>query len=197
MNNTRTTLTALVAVFLAVTLVVGTLTVTQSASAAYGDTKKVRPQQQDDNNGNSKNGNTITIQKCKQAAIQSGWDNDQEQECANLICTHPGENAICTQEGAVAAATATPTATPPTTGTLRVIKTVTCRSTDPNCSLPAVCQINIGSESSTPPTQELTCQDAFGNGVLVTLNPGLFSVSITEIGGPPTFAAFKSFLMSL
>ena len=29
----------------------------------------------------------------------SGFDNDQEQECQNLICTHPGENATCVQEG--------------------------------------------------------------------------------------------------
>jgi hypothetical protein len=47
--------------------------------------------------------NTITIQKCKQAAIQSGFDNNQGQECENLICTHPGENATCVQEGLAAA----------------------------------------------------------------------------------------------
>jgi hypothetical protein len=107
MNNTRT-LTAMFAVLTAATLVVGTLATTQSASAAYGDTKKVRPQQQDDNNGNSKNGNTITIQKCKQAATQSGWDNDQEQECANTICTHPASGASCVSEGKE-----TPKVTPP------------------------------------------------------------------------------------
>ena len=55
-----------------------------------------------DRNGND-NGNTITIQKCKQAATQSGFDNNQGQECENLICTHPGENATCVQEGVVAA----------------------------------------------------------------------------------------------
>jgi hypothetical protein len=168
MNNTRTTLTALVAVFLAATLVVGTLsTTTQSASAAYGDTKKVRPQQEE--KGNSKNGNTITIQKCKQLASQSGWDNNQAQECENLICTHPGNNATCTQEGARAAAqTPTPTPQPPNT-TLRVIKTVVCSSTDPDCSLPNFCVITVVA-SSNP--QAFKCQSAIGNGILVTLQPG-------------------------
>jgi hypothetical protein len=186
MNNTKTL--AMFAVLMAATLVVvGTLTATtiiatQSALAYL--------QKKDDNkkDGGNNNGNTITIQKCKQAAIQSGWDNDQEQECENLICTHPGESATCTQEGAVATATATatptPTPKPPTTGTLRVIKTVTCRSTDPNCSLPAVCEITVDSESSIPPTQKFTCQDALGNGVLVRLNPGMFNIGISEIGTP-------------
>jgi len=94
-NTTRTrTLTAIVAVLMAATLVVGTLaaTTTQSTQSAFAYSKSKGDQ------GNN-NGNTITIQKCKQAAIQSGWDNDQSQECENLICTHPGENATCVQEG--------------------------------------------------------------------------------------------------
>jgi hypothetical protein len=104
MNNTttkktRTTLTAIVAIFMAATLVVGTLatttTLTQTA-LAYSQKKK-------DNAKGNDNGNTITIQKCKQAATQSGFDNNQEQECENLICTHPGENATCVQEGVAAA----------------------------------------------------------------------------------------------
>jgi hypothetical protein len=33
----------------------------------------------------------------------------RSQECENLICTHPGENATCVQEGAAAV---TPTTTP-------------------------------------------------------------------------------------
>ena len=40
-------------------------------------------------NGNSKNGNTVTIQKCKQDVAVSGFDNTAEQECQNAICTHP------------------------------------------------------------------------------------------------------------
>jgi hypothetical protein len=97
MNNTKTL--AIVAIFMTATLVVGTLatttTVTQSA-LAYSKNKK-------DNGKGNDNGNTITIQKCKQAATQSGFDNNQGQECENLICTHPGENATCVQEGAAAA----------------------------------------------------------------------------------------------
>jgi hypothetical protein len=53
-------------------------------------------------------GNTITIEKCKQASTESGFDNNQEQECANLICTHPGNNATCTQEGAAGTPIPTP-----------------------------------------------------------------------------------------
>ena len=61
----------------------------------------------DKGNGNGNgNGNTVTIQKCKQAATQSGFDNTQEEECENLICTHPAENATCVQEGAAATPTA-------------------------------------------------------------------------------------------
>jgi hypothetical protein len=100
MNNTTKTRTlAIVAVLMAATLVVGTFAVTTTVTTqtAFG-----YPQKKDnkkDGSGGNDNGNTITIQKCKQAAIQSGWDNDQEQECENLICTHPGENATCVQEG--------------------------------------------------------------------------------------------------
>jgi ABC-type amino acid transport substrate-binding protein len=92
MNNTKT-ITAIVAIFMAATLVVGTFATTQPAFA-FSQKKK------GGGDKNSKNDNTITIQKCKQAAIQSGWDNNQEQECENLICTHPGENSTCVQEGA-------------------------------------------------------------------------------------------------
>jgi hypothetical protein len=34
----------------------------------------------------------------------SGFDTAVDQECENLICTHPGENATCVQEGAAVAA---------------------------------------------------------------------------------------------
>ena len=96
MNNTKTTILA--AIFIAATLVVAgtaaTITTTQSAFAYFPkkDNKK-------DNGGND-NGNTITAQICKQKAIQSGWDNDQEQECGNTICTHPASGASCVSEGA-------------------------------------------------------------------------------------------------
>src|SRR5919202_902847 len=99
MNNTKKTRTtlAIVAILTAATLVVGTFavtttTITQTA-LAFSKNKK-------DNGKGNDNGNTITIQKCKQAATQSGFDNNQGQECENLICTHPGENATCVSEGA-------------------------------------------------------------------------------------------------
>jgi len=103
MNNTTRRNLTIVAVFIAASLVVGTFSATpttQTAALAYQKKKGGGEE-------NSKNGNTITIQKCKQEASESGWDNNQEQECENLICTHPGENATCEQEGQAAAATPT------------------------------------------------------------------------------------------
>jgi hypothetical protein len=110
----------------------------------------------------------IPLQKCKQAATESGFDNTEEQECQNVICTHPGENATCTQEGV----RSTPTSTPePTTTTLRVIKKFVCLPIDPNCSLVVNgCQISLLVRSQDP--QTFTCQSAVGNGVLFTLQPG-------------------------
>ncbi len=58
MNNTKTL--ALVAVLMAATLVVGTLATTQSTQSAFAYPQKKRGQ--DD----SKNGNTVTNQTCKQ-----------------------------------------------------------------------------------------------------------------------------------
>jgi hypothetical protein len=87
---------------MAATLVLGTFAVTTTKSStafAYMRDQYIMIKKTRDGSGNG-NGNTIIIQKCKQIAIQSGWDNDQEQECENLICTHPGENATCTQEEA-------------------------------------------------------------------------------------------------
>jgi hypothetical protein len=103
MNNTnkrRTSLTAIVVlIFTAATLVVGTAgSLTTTTQSAFAYTK--------DNGKGNGNGNTITIQKCKQAATQSGWDNNQGQECENLICTHPGNNATCIEEGVTTTTTA-------------------------------------------------------------------------------------------
>jgi hypothetical protein len=73
------------------------------------DSYKKAPPQRDDNNntrddghddgsgGNNGNGNTVTVQVNKQKASQSGWDNTQEQEGQNTICTHPGSS--CVSEG--------------------------------------------------------------------------------------------------
>ena len=95
MNNTTITkgTLSLVAILMTAILVVGTFTTTTQSAYAYNKKDNGK-----DGNGN---GNTVTIQECKQAAIQSGFDNNQGQECENLICTHPGENATCVQEGAV------------------------------------------------------------------------------------------------
>ena len=102
MNNTTTRTKrnlVLVAVFMAATLVVGigtfTTTTTQSAYA-YSQKK--------DNGKGNDNGNTVTIEECKNKGSASGFDTAVDQECENLICTHPGENATCTQEGVVSAA---------------------------------------------------------------------------------------------
>jgi hypothetical protein len=100
MNNTRTRTLAIVAVLTAATLVVGTVAATTQPAFAYSKNKG--------GDEDSKNGNTVTLQACKQAAIQSGWDNDQEQECANTICTHPASGASCVSEGKE-----TPKVTPP------------------------------------------------------------------------------------
>jgi hypothetical protein len=91
MNNTKPTL-AMFAVLIAATLVVGAFATTTVTQSAFAYPQKNKGGGEDEN---SKNGNTITIQKCKQAAIQSGFDNNQAQECENLICTHPSE--ICDQ----------------------------------------------------------------------------------------------------
>jgi hypothetical protein len=108
MNNT-TSITkrnlTIVAVFVAVTLVVGTLATTTNTIAttqsAYAYSKK-------DNGKGNDNGNTVTIEECKNKGSASGFDTALDQECENLICTHPGNNATCVQEGAVATTTTTP-----------------------------------------------------------------------------------------
>jgi hypothetical protein len=173
MNKNNTT-TPIVAILMIATLVVGG---TLASTTAFAYQKKGGGQE------NSKNGNTVTIQKCKQDGTVSGFDNTAEQECQNTICTHPDDNATCSQEGA-AAQPPTPTAEPTTT-TLRVIKTVHCLATHPDCSIPPVCGITVTSPSTGPP-QDFQCQSAFGNGVLVTLQPGAFLVEIHE-----EFVGFK------
>jgi hypothetical protein len=169
MNNTKTL--AMFAVFIAVTLVVGTFsattTMTQSAAFAYSNNKKA------DENG--KNGNTITSQKCK-----------QEQGCENIICNHSGENATCTEEGVVVviptptstSRTPTTTTTPqPGTGILLVRKvcvTFQGAGCDPNFHFP----IQVTGNNPQPSTFVLTPDSS----QLVTLGPGTYT--ITE-GQPP------------
>jgi hypothetical protein len=111
MNNTKTL--AIVAIFMAATLVVGTFAATTTTQAVFAYSKKRGGSQED-----SKNGNTVTIQACKQGARESGFDNSLEQECQNVICTHPGENATCVRD---------PGEATPATGTLLVKKVVVCK----------------------------------------------------------------------
>jgi hypothetical protein len=182
MNNTKTL--AIVAVLMAATLVVGTFaTMATTTQSAYAYAKKL-PRQDDkktrDNGSGNRNGNTIAALKCQNKGSASGFDTAVDQECENLICTHPGNNATCTQEGLRSTPTSTPTPEPITT-TLRVIKKVVCQPTDPNCSLPEICRIDVISPS-TGQTQTFQCEDAIGNGVLVTLQPGKFS--LVETIGP-------------
>ena len=115
MNNTKTTSLALVAVFMAAVLVVGTLATVATTQSAFAIAKKPpgHADKKTRDNG-SGNGNTVTIEECKNRGSASGFDSAVDQECENLICTHPGNNATCTQEGA-AAQTQTPT--PPVTPT--------------------------------------------------------------------------------
>jgi hypothetical protein len=121
MNNTRTL--AIVAVLTAATLVVGlTVAATMTTSAfagggkGYGQDKYMKGGQdsykkdgQDKynqgtrDNGNdggsgNQNSNTVTILKCKNKGSASGWDTTTNQECENLICTHPGSDASCVSE---------------------------------------------------------------------------------------------------
>ena len=108
MNNTKTANLAVAAIFIAVTLVVGGTFASTSAFAYVKKGPQDNKRGARDNNGSGNgNGNTITVEKCKNRGSASGFDTATNQECENLICTHPGENATCTQEGAVA--TPTPT----------------------------------------------------------------------------------------
>ena len=123
MNSTKTTL-AIVAVLTAATLVVGltvAATMTSSAFAGgskrYGQDKYMKGGGQDSykkdgqdkynqgtrDNGNdsgsgNQNGNTITALKCQNKGSTSGWDSTTNQECENLICTHPGSDGTCVSE---------------------------------------------------------------------------------------------------
>ena len=96
MNNTKTL--AIVAVLMAATLVVGG---TFAASSAFAYIKK-GPQDNKkgarDNGSGNENGNTVTILKCKNKGSASGWDTTTNQECENLICTHPGSDGTCVTE---------------------------------------------------------------------------------------------------
>jgi hypothetical protein len=121
MNNTRTL--AIVAVLTAATLVVGlTVAATMTTSAfagggkGYGQDKYTRGGQdgykkdgqdkynqgtrdnRNDGGSDNQNGNTVTILKCQNKGSASGFDTTTNQECENLICTHPGSDGTCVSE---------------------------------------------------------------------------------------------------
>jgi hypothetical protein len=126
MNRNNTTTPAIVAIFMIATLVVGaTLAATMTPSAFAGGGKKVKQdkymrgpagqdgskkgtrdnQTRDSGNGGgsgNENGNTVTVLAAKNKGFASGFDTSLDQEAQNVICTHPGNNASCTQEGAAA-----------------------------------------------------------------------------------------------
>src|SRR4026207_1115349 len=109
-DNTMRTLAIVVLILTTVTLVVGAIIATSTQSAfAYSKKKGAH----DNNGNNSKNGNTVTIEECKNRGSASGFDTAVDQECENLICTHPGNNATCSQEGVVTPTTTTTTTPPP------------------------------------------------------------------------------------
>jgi hypothetical protein len=107
MNNA--TSLAIAAILMAATLIVGATFSATTAQSAFAYQKKKVGGTQD---GGSKNGNTVTIEECKNRGSASGFDTALDQECENLICTHPGDNATCVQEGVTSTATPTPTPTP-------------------------------------------------------------------------------------
>jgi hypothetical protein len=175
MNNTTTARTlSVAAIFIAATLVVGaTLAATTFTPLAAFASKK----------GNG-NGNTDTNQKTKQDGTQSGFDNTFEQEGQNLICTHPDDNATCSQEGI----TSTPKSTlQTTTGTLLVKKVVDCKG-DLQCirfNSVNTFIITVTGNDPHPPVFQGSSSTA------VTLGQGTYTVSeIPQPNGmlPPTFS---------
>jgi hypothetical protein len=170
MNNTTSTRTLTILVVLmtaTLAVAVGTLAVT-SAQSALAYAKK-------DRNGNN-NGNTITHQITKEDGIQSGFDGSFEQETSDLICTHPSNNATCTQEGVVSPTSSS--TSKPTTGTLLV--TVSCsshRDIPPFCPDPSDFIITVTGNNPRPSTFP-----GSGTGTLVTLGPGEFTVTETNPG---------------
>jgi hypothetical protein len=106
MNNTTTTKgnLSLVAILMAATLVIGTFATTTTIGTTQQSTAFAYSQKKKGDDNNSRNGNTITALKCQNRGSASGFDTTLDQECENLICTHPGNNATCVQEGAASQA---------------------------------------------------------------------------------------------
>jgi hypothetical protein len=186
MNNA--TNLAIAAILMAAILVVGatfSTTTTQLTAFAYSQKKKVGGIQDE----GTKNGNTVTIEECKNRGYASGFDTAVNQECENLICTHPGENATCTEEGVVVVSP-TPTSTPqPGSGTLLVRKLcVTFRGfgCDPNFHFPIEVTGNNNPQPK-PSTFVLTPDSS----QLVRLGPGTYTITEGTPAGVPITATFS------
>jgi hypothetical protein len=171
MNNA--TNLAIAAILMAAILVVGatfSTTTTQLTAFAYSQKKKVGGIQD-----GSKNGNTVTIEECKNKGSASGFDTAVNQECQNLICTQPGDNATCVQEGITQSSSVSiplPT-TGPITTTLLVKKE--CQD---DFELPVPCQFTIRvSGNNNPQPQPSTFVLGNGGSQLVTLSPGTYTIS--------------------
>jgi hypothetical protein len=165
MNNTKT-LAAIAAILIAATLVVGGTFAATSAFAYIKKGPQDNKKEARDNGSGNGNGNTITVEKCKNKGSASGFDTTLDQECENLICTHPGNNATCTQEGVT-----TPTPEP-TTGTLLVIKKVACVVTPFPCGQGSDFTLHVTGNNPRPSTSFRGSE----SGTLVTLDPGPFTV---------------------
>jgi hypothetical protein len=115
MNNTKKTITlAIAAIFIAATLVVGGTLATTSAFAYVKKGPQDNKKGARDNGSGNENGNTVTVEKCKNKGYASGFDTTVNQECENLICTHPGIGATCVSEQEQAVTPVTPpVVTPP------------------------------------------------------------------------------------
>jgi hypothetical protein len=171
MNNTTTRSLSVAAIFIAATLVVGaTLAATMLTPAAAAAASK---------KGNG-NGNTDTKQKNKQDGTQSGFDDQFNQEGQNLICTHPDDNATCSQEGITSTLQAT-------TGTLLVKKVVDCKG-DPQCirfNSVDTFIIRVTGNDPNPPVFQGS------SSTVVTLGQGTYTIAeIPQPNGmlPPTFS---------
>jgi hypothetical protein len=106
MNNTKTL--ALVAVFIAATLVVGAFATVAATQPAFAAAQK-KPGHDDKKDkardGGNENGNTVTVLKADNKGSTSGFDTNVTQEAENTICTHPSTS--CTVGGTPVANNAT------------------------------------------------------------------------------------------
>jgi hypothetical protein len=192
-NNTTTrNLTAIVAVLMAATLVGTFATVAAVTQPAFAAAPQKKPPGHDDKKDKARDGsgndndNTVTIEECKNRGSASGFDTALDQECENLICTHPGENVTCTEEGVSSVATPT--------RTIQVSGQGEGENFCPNAeaSLPASITFSV-QQSGNAAAQgqfEITAQDILGTlpktGTLdsVQITGNSFTITGTELSQP-------------